>query len=133
MFKRKASANKKVRNATPTTIDGIKFRSKLEAFTYNCLKQNNIPFEYEAHKYEIQPKFVYIKESVRPITWTPDFVGDSFIIECKGWANDAFPNKLKQFKYWLYCKHFTPDIYIVHSNKEVLSCVEKIKEKIWQN
>ena len=27
----------------PTTIDGIKFRSKLEAFTYKTLKENSIP------------------------------------------------------------------------------------------
>ena len=29
--------NKKIRNATPLTVDGINFRSKLEAFTYNKL------------------------------------------------------------------------------------------------
>lgn len=126
----RATKNKKIRNATPTIIDGISFRSKIEAFTYKALKDNNLSFEYEAHKYVIQPKFTYLDEKIREITWTPDFVGETFIIECKGWANDAFPNKLKQFKYWLYNNNLTPNIYVVHSQKEVLSCINQIKQQL---
>ena len=34
--------NTKVRNATPTEYDGIKFKSKLEAYCYKQLKENSI-------------------------------------------------------------------------------------------
>ena len=46
MFKRR-SRNKKVKNATANTYKGIKFRSKLERFTYQYLTSCKIPFDYE--------------------------------------------------------------------------------------
>ena len=49
MFKRR-SRNKKVRNATANTYKGIKFRSKLERFTYQYLTSCKVPFEYEKVK-----------------------------------------------------------------------------------
>ena len=33
-----------------------------------------------------------------PITYTPDFLGDGFIIETKGYANESFPMKWKMMK-----------------------------------
>ena len=45
--------NKKVRNATPLVYDGIQFRSKLEAYCYKKLIQNNIKADYEKNKYEV--------------------------------------------------------------------------------
>ena len=44
--------NKKIRNATPLTYDGITFRSKLEAFTYKKLLEVGIRPEYENEKFE---------------------------------------------------------------------------------
>lgn len=119
--------NKKVRNATPTEIDGIKFRSKLEAYTYTLLKKNKINAEYEKHKYELIPAFTYMGEKIRAITYTPDFVGDTFIIECKGFPNETFPIKWKLFKFILNQKNDqTKHLYIVHSQKEVQSVVDQL-------
>ena len=39
--------NVKVKNATRVEYDGIKFRSKLEAKTYQRLKEEGFNFEYE--------------------------------------------------------------------------------------
>ena len=35
---------------------------------------------------------------ILPIRYTPDFVADDFIIECKGRANESFPMRWKLFK-----------------------------------
>jgi hypothetical protein len=46
MVKRILSKRKKglgkVRNATPNVLDGIEFKSKLESYTYQKLKENKI-------------------------------------------------------------------------------------------
>lgn len=43
--------NKKIVNASKTSYDGIKFRSKLEAFTYRKLKESGLKFKYEEIKF----------------------------------------------------------------------------------
>ncbi len=88
MSKRKFQ-NKKVRNATPLFYDGIKFKSKLEVYCYNKLKENNIKAPYEENTFTIIDNFIYNGEKVRKMTYKPDFVGKDFVIECKGKANDA--------------------------------------------
>lgn len=109
----------KIRNATPNELDGIKFRSKLETYTYKKLKEANINAEYEKHKYELLPAFIFHGEKVRAITYLPDFVGDNFIIECKGFPNDSFPIKAKLFKHLLVDILPNHMYYIVHNQKEV--------------
>ena len=42
-----------------------------------------------------------VKKKILPIKYTPDFVSDSFIIECKGRANESFPLRWKMFKKYL--------------------------------
>lgn len=94
-----SASNKKIRNATKLEIDGHKFRSKLEAFTYSKLKENGInDFAYETIKFVLQPKFTFTgtsmesfekkdrltgmktkgfdeaKNEIREITYLPDFV-----------------------------------------------------------
>lgn len=120
--------NKKVKNATKKTIDGISFKSKLEVHCYEQLKSNNIPAEYENHKFEILPPFEYNGKKVRKMTYTPDFVGKNFIIECKGNPNDAFPLRWKIFKYYLYKNNIQYDLYLPRSMKQVDETVEKIKQ-----
>ena len=38
----KKKSEGRVKNATPNIVDGIKFRSKLESYTYKKLKETNI-------------------------------------------------------------------------------------------
>lgn len=124
----KAKANK-IRNATKVEEDGIKFRSKLELYTYKALKKAGINAEYEPKHFEILPKFLYKLEKVRAMVYTPDFVGDNYIIECKGFANDAFPLRFKMFKYTLKDEKDPPDIYLVRNQKEVDNVITTIKNK----
>lgn len=119
--------SQKIKNATPNILDGIKFRSKLETYTYKKLKEANISAEYEQHKYELLPAFTFNGKKYRPITYLPDFVGNNFVIECKGFPNDVFPLKAKLFNYYLY--KYMPDTnyYIVHTQKQVDELIKKLK------
>lgn len=123
----KKNQNKKIKNATPIEADGIKFRSKLELYTYKKLKEANIMTEYEQHRYELLPAFVFHGKKVRAITYLPDFVGKGFIIECKGFSNDAFPLRKKLFEFWLSVHEPETQYHIVRTQKEVDQLVETLK------
>ena len=117
----------RVKNATPNEVDGIKFRSKLESYTYKKLKEANIFAEYEQHRYELLPAFEFSGKKIRAITYLPDFVGHYFIIECKGFPNEAWPLREKLFKY--YMNRFLPNhrFYLVHTQKEVDTMIDELK------
>ena len=88
--------NKKVINATEVTINGVKYRSKLEARCAQILKGNNISFEYEPLKIEYIPKFEYYGEKYRAAFYTPDFIIDNkYILEIKGFPNEVYRYKKK--------------------------------------
>ena len=88
--------NKKVINATEVTINGVKYRSKLEARCAQILKENNISFEYEPLKIEYIPKFEYYGEKYRAAFYTPDFIIDNkYILEIKGFPNEVYKKKKK--------------------------------------
>ena len=88
--------NKKVINATEVTINGVKYRSKLEARCAQILKENNISFEYEPLKIDYIPKFEYYGEKYRAAFYTPDFIVDNkYILEIKGWKTDTYRYKKK--------------------------------------
>lgn len=124
--KRKKS-NGLVKNVTPNEFDGIKFRSKLETYTYKKLKEAKINAEYEKHKFELLPAFNFHGEKVRAITYLPDFVGKDFVIECKGFPNDAFPLKEKLFKHLLLNTLPNCMYYVVHTQKQVDELITKLK------
>ena len=88
--------NKKVINATEVTVNGVKYRSKLEARCAQILKENNISFEYEPLKIEYIPKFEYYGEKYRAAFYTPDSIIDNkYILEMKGWKTDTYRYKKK--------------------------------------
>lgn len=121
--------NKKIKNATQLIVDNIKFKSKLEAYTYKKLKEANIDVQYEPCKYELLPTFIFNNKKIRPITYTPDFIGKHFIIECKGYPNDAFPLKLKLFYYYLYINNININYYIVRNQEEVDNLIKLLKNE----
>ena len=104
-------------NARKTIVDGIKFASALEAYMYKALKKAKIKAEYEGEEFILIEGFFFDtdcyertnkrefanrgRKRILPIKYTPDFVGDGFIIECKGRANDSFPLRWKLFKKWM--------------------------------
>jgi len=128
--------------AKKVTFDGIKFASGLEKYMYVALKNAKIKSKYEGQTYIIQEGFEFKNESyerqsngkgemvnrgskkVLPIKYTPDFVSDSFIIECKGRANESFPIRWKMFKNYVKdnLKHV-----ILYKPQNQKACDEVIK------
>lgn len=117
----------RVRNATPNEYDGIKFRSKLETYTYKKLKEANINADYEMHRYELLPAFSFNNKKYRAMTYLPDFVGENFVIECKGFANEAWPLREKLFNYYLYLNNSNTKFYLVRNQKQVDELIDKLK------
>ena len=124
------------------TFDGIKFASGLEKYMYKALKSAKISATYEGATFEVQEGFMFNVDSyerqgngkgdmvnrgqkkILNIKYTPDFISDSFIIECKGRANESFPLRWKMFKKYVnkHLKHVT--LYKPQNQKE---CDEVIK------
>jgi hypothetical protein len=133
--------------AKKVTFDGIKFASGLEKYMYVALKNAKIKSKYEGETYVLQEGFEFKNESyerqsngkgemvnrgskkILPIKYTPDFVSDSFIIECKGRANESFPLRWKMFK--KYVKNNLPHVilYKPQNQKECDEVIELITKK----
>ena len=129
------------------TFDGIQFASGLEKYMYQALKKAKIKSEYEGQTYELQEGFMFDVDSyerqgngkgdmvnrgrkkILNIKYTPDFISDSFIIECKGRANESFPLRWKMFKKYVNdnLKHVT--LYKPQNQKECDKVVELIIKK----
>lgn len=128
-LKAKSSASSKGVRLKHVIIDGIEFKSPLEGYTYNAFKKANISVNYEPEHYELLPKFDYLGKHYRNIKYTPDFVGDNFICECKGRVQRDFPLRWKMFLFKFKEMGLERKSYIVHNHKEV---DEMIKELISQ-
>ena len=122
-FKRKSGKRGPVR-AKKVSYDGIDFASGLEKYMYMALRKNKIKAKYEGETFVLHAGFhfeneVYERQSngkgdyknrgckrILPIKYTPDFIGDTFIIETKGRANESFPLRWKLFKRLLIENNF---------------------------
>ena len=133
--------------AKKVTFDGITFASGLEKYMYIALKKAKIKAKYEGFTYTLQEGFMcdiesYERQSngkgemvnrgskkILPIKYTPDFVSDSFIIECKGRANESFPLRWKMFKNYInkHMKHVT--LYKPQNQKECDEVINLILSK----
>ena len=133
--------------AKKVTFDGIKFASGLEKYMYVALKNAKIKSKYEGETYVLQEGFEFKNESyerqsngkgemvnrgqkkILNIKYTPDFVSDSFIIECKGRANESFPIRWKMFKKYVNknLKHVI--LYKPQNQKECDEVIELITKK----
>ena len=135
--------------AKKVTFDGIKFASGLEKYMYIALKKAKIHAIYEGATFELQEGFMFNIDSyerqgngkgtminrgqkkILNIKYTPDFVSPSFIIECKGRANESFPLRWKMFKKYVNdnLKHVI--LYKPQNQKECDKVIELIiKNKI---
>lgn len=110
-------------------IDGIEFKSPLEGYTYNAFKQAHIPIKYEPEQYELQPSFNYLGKKYRNIKYTPDFIGDGFVCECKGRLQRDFPLRWKMFLYKFKQNGLERRTYIVHNHKEVDNMIKELKSQ----
>lgn len=124
----KTKVQKTNRGGTKIEYDGIKFRSKLEAYCYKKLKEANIPVEYESKRYTLLPSFKFDNKTIRAITYLPDFIGKNFVIECKGFANESFPLREKLFKYYLTLNEPNTRYFLVRTQKQVDALVNTLKQ-----
>ena len=130
--------------AKKVTFDGIKFASGLERYMYQALKKAKIHADYEGCTFTLQEGFMFDVESyerqsngkgdmvnrgckkILPIKYTPDFVSSSFIIECKGRANESFPMRWKMFKKYVNHKMKHVTLYKPQNQKECDEVIELI-------
>ena len=146
-MKKKYKRKKGPVRSKKVTFDGITFASGLEKYMYQALKKAKIKSEYEGQTYELQEGFMFDVDSyerqgngkgdmvnrgrkkILNIKYTPDFISDSFIIECKGRANESFPIRWKMFK--KYVKERIPHVtlYKPQNQKECDKVVELILTK----
>ena len=129
------------------TYDGIIFASGLERYMYMALKKAKLKAKYEGKTYEIIQGFnfknVCIARSangkgdyknrgnkkILPIKYTPDFIGEDFIIETKGRANESFPMRWKLFKQLIVRQFPGYTLYKPQNQKECDETVSIILSK----
>ena len=134
--------------AKKVTFDGIKFASGLEKYMYQALKKAKIHAVYEGATFELQEGFIFNIDSyerqgngkgaminrgqkkILNIKYTPDFVSSSFIIECKGRANESFPLRWKMFKKYVNHKMKHVTLYKPQNQKECDEVINLILNKI---
>lgn len=137
--------NKKIKNATTKELDGIQFKSQLEATIYKTLVSNAITPEYEKKTFEFVPRlrptvpfFNRVKKvfglemkPLHPITYTPDFTfeydGMLIVIEAKGFENDVYPVKKNLFRRYLENLPQYSMYFEIRTKKELLEALRIIK------
>jgi hypothetical protein len=146
-MKTKISRKKGPVRAKKVSFDGINFASGLEKYMYTALRDAEIHAVYEGKTFELQEAFTFDTDSyerqgngkgdminrghkkISNIKYTPDFVSDTFIIECKGRANESFPLRWKMFK--KHVKEHIPHVtlYKPQNQKECDRVIELINKR----
>ena len=128
-------------------FDGITFASGLERYMYQALKKAKIKADYEGRTYTLIEGFNFESSSyerqsngkgqfvnrgnkkILPIKYTPDFVGNGFIIETKGRANESFPMRWKLFKKFINKCYPRVTLYKPQNQKECDQVIELLTKK----
>jgi len=144
---RKITRKKGPVQAKKVKYDNINFASGLERYMYMALKKAKIKAEYEGQSYTLVEGFDFTSECyerqsngrgdfsnrgnkrVLPVTYTPDFVGSNFIIECKGRANESFPIRWKLFKKYVQEKMPNTALYKPQNQNECDRVIQLILNK----
>jgi hypothetical protein len=150
MFYKRKKTTKKKRGPVQSkkiSYDGHNFASGLEKYMYMALQKAKIKAKYEGETFVLLNGFhfeneVYERQAnskgefinrgekrILPIKYTPDFIGDDFIIETKGRPNESFPIRWKLFKK-LVTEQFPGYILFKPQNhKECDRVIEILKNK----
>ena len=146
-MRRKKSKKKGPVQAKKISYDGINFASGLERYMYMALKKAKIKADYEGTTFELIPGFEFTNSSIERqsngkgdyrergckkilnIKYTPDFVADDFIIECKGRANESFPIRWKLFKKWMTDNSDNRVLYKPQNQTECDRTIDMILQK----
>ena len=143
-MKKKYKRKKGPVRSKKVTFDGITFASGLEKYMYIALKKAKIRADYEGATFVLQDDFKFeidsyerqangkgdmvnrCQKKIKSIKYTPDFVSSSFIIECKGRANESFPMRWKMFKKYVNHKMKHVTLYKPQNQKECDKVIELI-------
>ena len=150
MFYKRKRAPRKKRGPVQSkkiSYDGHNFASGLEKYMYMALQKAKIKAKYEGETFVLLNGFhfeneVYERQAnskgefmnrgekrILPIKYTPDFIGENFIIETKGRPNESFPIRWKLFKK-LVTEQFPSYILFKPQNqKECDRVIEILKSK----
>jgi hypothetical protein len=147
MYKRKKGVS--ISKSKSFTYNGVEYKSGLEAYMAKILTEEGLYFRYEGVTFTLQDSFDYGNEywerqsngkgefnkrssKVRSITYVPDFIGEGFIIETKGYANESFPIKYKMFKNLI--KDLDVVLYKPQNQSECDKTLKQILSKeIWKS
>ena len=146
-MKRKIKRKKGPVRSKKVTYDGVTFASGLEKYMYQALKKAKIKAKYEGRTYTLVEGFDFESSSyerqsngkgqfvdrgnkkIQPIKYTPDFVGNDFIIETKGRANESFPMRWKLFKRFINKCYPRVTLYKPQNQKECDQVIELLTNK----
>lgn len=143
--RRKGKPMVKTKKKKNLSFAGVTYKSSLELSMGVLLTEAGINFEYEPKRLELVEGFDFPFKSFERqsngkgdmvnrgekkligITYTPDFVGEDFIIETKGYANESFPLRYKLFKKWLADQAYDPNKFAIYKPQKVSECEQVIK------
>ena len=146
-MKRKIKRRKGPVRSKKVTYDGVTFASGLEKYMYQALKKAKIKADYEGRTYTLIEGFDFESSSyerqsngkgqfvdrgnkkILPIKYTPDFIGEDFIIETKGRANESFPMRWKLFKKFINKCYPRVTLYKPQNQKECDQVIELLTNK----
>ena len=129
------------------SYDGHNFASGLEKYMYMALKKAKIKAKYEGETFVLLNGFhfeneVYERQAnskgefvnrgekrILPIKYTPDFIGEDFIIETKGRPNESFPIRWKLFKKLVTEQFPSYVLFKPQNQKECDRVIEILKNK----
>jgi hypothetical protein len=149
-YKRKKGPKKKKRGPVQSrkiSYDGHNFASGLEKYMYMALVKAKIKAKYEGETFVLLNGFhfeneVYERQAnskgefinrgekrILPIKYTPDFIGEDFIIETKGRPNESFPIRWKLFKKLVTEQFPSYVLFKPQNQKECDRVIEILKSK----
>lgn len=127
---KKKKPNAKIKGATKTEVDGIKFDSRLEAYMYKQLKASRLNFDLKVD-IVLQNKFRYGTEAVRELKINIDFVLPwcDLMIDTKGFQTYDGKIKHKLLKHHLYQQGKVYRIELPKNQKECDALIFELKQK----
>ena len=122
--------SERIANVHGKYYNGRYYRSTLEADTAEVLDKLGIPYSYEEKKIELISSFrcPFQKDMVRSLTYKPDFILGSIILECKGFETPEWKIKKKLVYKWLMKNEPTTLFYQTHDAKKSLL---EVLDKHW--
>jgi len=142
-LKRKRSSSKKKHLG--------KFKSSIEKYCSDRLRESGIPFSYEQKEFLLMDKFrfenKYFKMTAKrkdmsdrsnsiqqPIRYTPDFVckNHTWVIETKGYlpSHHDFPMRWKIFLKHIMDNNLNYDVYLAKNRQQVDQAISEIKKSM---